>query len=102
MTDPDYTLVDTPGGVWECGECGALVIQCSVHTDWHHKQVRLTVESDDLGPIDWTTIESENRPGWFNVHARRAGRVGWGFDKDVSKARSRAYARLRASELGWI
>lgn len=28
-----YTLV--PNGLWQCGDCGALVIQTSLHDDFH-------------------------------------------------------------------
>jgi hypothetical protein len=38
-----YTLVQPPGSVWECGDCGALVVRTSLH-DALHAQI-LALES---------------------------------------------------------
>lgn len=36
-----YTFVDLPYAMWECGDCGAFVVQCSVHDDWHNQILAL-------------------------------------------------------------
>lgn len=72
MTDLRYTLVQPPSSVWECGDCGALVIRCSVHDGFHTRlqalQDRLARQeawfTPKAGPTASVPLDADGRTPW--------------------------------------